>query len=93
MKIGDFLKKQRKKKMLIQSELSSISNVNQTTISYIEKYNRMPKFDDCCKICEALDIAPNELWKNIRDECVEAELPSSEREEGRGCNGGEQRLY
>jgi len=84
MKIGDFLREQRKKRGLLQSDISKMSGIDQTSISYIEKYNRMPKFNIACKICKTLDITPTELWNNIKNEyeIKEIKRPPQEGEEG-----------
>ena len=84
MKIGDFIKLLREKKNWLQGDLSRESGVGQTNLSYIEKYSRMPNFDVACKICEALGVTPNDLWKNIRMEYLEGEsLMEEPGEEGR----------
>jgi len=94
LKIGDFIRLLREKKNWLQGDLSRESGIGQTNLSYIEKYSRMPNFDIACKICEALGITPNILWKNIRidyleNESFNEELPENKRARG-SPNPGQQ---
>lgn len=68
MKIGDFLKSLRISKKLRQEDLSSLAIVNASKISRMEKYNQMIGFDEACRIFNTLNIAPNDLWENIKNE-------------------------
>ena len=68
MKIGDYLKKKREENDLLQAQLAEKANVSQTNLSHIERYNRMPKYDVVCRLCDALSIGIQDLWENIKDE-------------------------
>ncbi len=73
MKIGDYIKKKREENDLLQAQLAEIANVSQTNLSHIEKYNRMPKFDVVCQLCDVLNINVQYLWENIKDEYLKDE--------------------
>ena len=68
MKIGNYIKKIREESDLLQAQLADKADVSQTNLSHLERYNRMPKFDVVCRLCDALGITPTKLWENISGE-------------------------
>ena len=61
MKIGEYIKLKRESKEWFQYELAKKANIQKTNLSGIEKYNKMPKFNIICRLCEALEITSTEL--------------------------------
>ncbi len=74
MKIGHYVREERIKKKLRQEDLAEKVNISPTSLSFLEKYHRMPKFDLACRICDVLDIDIKNLWENIKYELSEEEL-------------------
>ena len=73
MKLGVIIKRERLKKKWRQEDLGKLLGRSQTNISDIEN-GEMPKFDIVCILCEIFELAPTELWKEIRDEYVNGEI-------------------
>jgi transcriptional regulator with XRE-family HTH domain len=67
VRIGDLIRLARESKGWTQIELSKRSGVPQNTISRIEKY-MTPFFDVACKLFDALNISPTEVWRIMKNE-------------------------
>jgi len=66
LKIGEIIKQIRTKLQLRQTDVAKLSGVNhQGSLTYIEKYSRMPNFDVACRLAFALKITPNELAQKM----------------------------
>ena len=70
VRIGDLIKLVRESKGWTQIELSKRADVPQNTISRIEKY-MTPFFDVACKLFDALNISPSEVWRIMKNETVD----------------------
>jgi len=73
MKIGDYFKKIREKSGWSQGKVAEKAYINQPYLSVLEKLSRMPNFDVACRICDALNITPTDLWIHIKDEYIKEE--------------------
>jgi len=80
MKLGDYLKELRLSKNMNQEYLSSLTGVDSSKISRVERYNQPISFSEACLICIVLGSTPNEMWENIKDQYKQ--LPQKRREEG-----------
>ena len=47
----------------------------------------MPNFDVACRICDALNITPTDLWINIKDEYVRKKEVLEEGDVNQPANG------
>ncbi|KKL56022.1 hypothetical protein LCGC14_2249590 [marine sediment metagenome] len=87
MKIGDFFRKIREGKRWPQEKVAERASINQPYLSVLEKLNRMPNFDVACRICDALNITPTDLWINIKDEYVRKKEVLEEGDVNQPANG------
>jgi transcriptional regulator with XRE-family HTH domain len=85
MKIGTIILNKRHEKGWKQEELAEIAKLkSRSSLSYIEKYSRMPNFDVAVDLCYALDMTPNDLAKKmgmaVRQTKEEKKLAECEKE-------------
>jgi len=71
MSIGDIIKKAREEKGINIEDLAKYIDKSKSSISDLELYGRMPKFDTMCMLCELLDIDMKLLWESIKPEYIE----------------------
>ena len=72
MKIGEIVRSIRQKRSMSIEGLSMEINLSKSALSDIERYSRMPRFDDMCKICEVLSLDPKKVWRQIREDYFKA---------------------
>ena len=70
MKIGPFIRQLRLSLNLRQEDICRVAYIDQSKLSRIEKYDQVASFDEICRICDAMEIYPNELWEKVKDEYV-----------------------
>lgn len=63
MKLGDYIRKNRKEKGLSAKELSQISSVSEGHILYIEREKRRPTFQVISKLIKALNLRWNDFLR------------------------------
>lgn len=80
MKIGEYFKKIRLTKEWSQGTVAKRAFINQPYLSILEKLSRMPNFDIACRICDALNITPTELWKEIKEEYIKEKIDMEKRD-------------
>jgi len=76
MKIGQIIHDQRVKMNIALEDLSLKIDLSKSALSDIERYSRMPRFDDMCAISEILGLDIKKVWKEIKDKYKESEAPS-----------------
>ena len=70
MSIGTRIKELRKKSGLTQKELGNILGITQQSIGQFENNKTSPRLDTVQKIADALNVTPNEILGNSKDEEV-----------------------
>jgi len=99
MKIGDYIRQLRLSLKLRQEDIYKSTNIDQSKLSRIEKYDQAASFDEICRICNALTITPNELWESVKNEYIVKEgdvsrqVSDSTREEGRETGTGTEKSH
>lgn len=63
MKLGELIKELRERKKLSLSQFSKKTGLSKSSLSYIENNKNSPTIENFIKICEALDIEPDEFYK------------------------------
>jgi transcriptional regulator with XRE-family HTH domain len=75
--IGKVIRELREKRGMTLTELAKITGLSKSKISDIERYGRMPRFDDLCAICYALNFDFKKIWLQIKPcKKEKAETPS-----------------
>jgi DNA-binding XRE family transcriptional regulator len=69
--VAELFRKERLRKNLSMTTLSTLAGLSQQSISYLERELRVPNLDTMLRIAAALEI---DLWKIIRDANKNAEL-------------------
>lgn len=76
--IGGKIKEMRKSRGMTQGELARRSGVAQSTLSYIEKGDKYPRFETLSAICKGLHVSVFKLLsygeKKSRTKLLEAQL-------------------
>lgn len=71
MNLGDYIKEKRKQKGLTQLQLSEMLDIDDTTLSRIEKSKRKIQSNQIKKICKALNVDEQEFNEHyIADKIV-----------------------
>lgn len=65
--IGQRLAKIRREKGLSQDNLAEKAELSSNYLSHIENFRSIPSLETVLKLCDALDITPNELLLGIED--------------------------
>lgn len=68
MRIGEMILNKRLKKDMTLDVVSSKINLSKSALSDIERYGRMPRFDDMCAICEVLSLDIKKVWDEIKSQ-------------------------
>lgn len=71
--VGSVIRRYRKHKGLSQEVLSGLADIGRTHLSMIERGERKPTLDTLFKICEALDVRPDEIVRAIEQEQYQEE--------------------
>lgn len=87
MKIGTYLRQLRLSQKLRQEDICRTTGIDQSKLSRIEKYDQIASFQEICRLCDALNITPTELWKNIRDEYKAVDKIPKEEGDAKQANG------
>ena len=66
--VGKVIQKYREKRGLSQEIVSGLAGIGRTHLSAIERGIRKPTLETFYKLAKAMDIAPNELLKQIENE-------------------------
>jgi transcriptional regulator with XRE-family HTH domain len=67
-RIGDNLKRERRKKLLTQAMLAELADVGYPTVSRIEQGRVDPMFRTIRKLAKALEIDPLDLMREAPEE-------------------------
>ena len=74
MKIGTVLRQLRISLKLRQEDICKTTNIDQSKLSRIEKYDQVASFQEICLLCDALNITPEKLWAKVKDEYIGIKL-------------------
>lgn len=66
MRVGEMIINKRLDMGMTLDSLSSKINLSKSALSDIERYSRMPRFDDMCAICEVLSLDIKKVWDEIK---------------------------
>lgn len=59
---GENLKEEMKARKITQTKMAKILNISQVSVGYYIKGEREPSISTIRKICEILEVTPNELF-------------------------------